>query len=345
MDGLRRDIHVVRYFSSYVSVSRGRVINITEPTMTYCPLANHLYRDFSPGKGADTIAVKKFIKKAIESKIREFGLFTLRRQIRRSDAAVPFGASEMLMCALRKRVIAAAVVVCEGAGSVITDDPEVVQGVGARMNTLLLTSPIKTIIKQLKQLKCRVVFESGLIDQAEGARTAAGMGYKHIAVTVAGSRSDTLKELRAIESENNVAITVLVICTTGIGADQIEHIRQHADLVWACGSSEVREMIGRIAVLQISKQIPVFVLTRRGLKFAAAYARNASAFAEIKGRKQFLISNDHTGKKIHMGAAALYLREARLPVLSRMSPVIACETVRNVRKAAEELLYRKERRK
>jgi len=321
MDGQRRDIHVVRYFSSYVSVSRGRVINITEPTMTYCPLAGHFYKEFFPKKGADTAAVKTFIRRAIESKIREFGLFTARRRITCSKPAVPFGASEMMMFALRKRAIGAAVVVCEGAGSVITDDPAVVQGIGARMNTLLITSPIKAIIAQLKKRNCRIVFESGLIDQVEGARTAADSGFKKIAVTVAASQSDILEQLRFVEKEKDVAITILAICTTGVGAEGLSRIRQYADIVWACGSAEVRETIGSAAILQISMQIPVFVLTSRGLAFAAAYAREKSAFAPIRGRKQYVVSHDHIGKQIHMGGAAVNLRAARLPVLSRKKPI------------------------
>lgn len=344
MNAHRRDIHVVRYFSSYVSVSRGRVISITEPAMTYCPLAHHFYSEFFPKDGGGTDAVKKFIKRAIESKIREFGLFTARRRITSDTAAVPFGASEMLMTALQKRVIGAAVVVCEGAGSVITDDPAVVQGIGARMNTLLLTTPIKAIIKQLKKRGCRIVFESGLIDQVEGVRAAAELGHKRIAVTITGNRSDTLEKLRALEREYDIAITALVVCTTGIVREDIERVRRHADIVWACGSRDMREMIGPAARLQISRQIPVFVFTRRGLAFAAAYARERSAFAGVRGRKQFLIAHDPAGNKIHMGGATVYLREARLPVLSGRSPVMASDTVREPRRAAAELLRRRKRR-
>ncbi len=38
----------------------------------------------------------------------------------------------MISFALRKKAIDAAVVVCEGAGTIITNKPEVVQGIGAR---------------------------------------------------------------------------------------------------------------------------------------------------------------------------------------------------------------------
>ena len=160
----RRDIHVLKYFSSFVSVSHGKVINITEPTLTFCPLAKHLYKDFSNMRGNDKEAIKSAIKSAIESKIKDYGFFTDNRKLSYGDVSIPYGASEMLMFALRKGVIDAAVVVCEGAGTVITNKPEVVQGIGARMNSLLLTSPIKGIIKKLKSANCQVIFENALID-------------------------------------------------------------------------------------------------------------------------------------------------------------------------------------
>ena len=54
MDSInKRDIHVLKYFSSFVSVSCGQVINITEPTLRFCPLAEHLCKDFSNIKGKD----------------------------------------------------------------------------------------------------------------------------------------------------------------------------------------------------------------------------------------------------------------------------------------------------
>ena len=159
MDSInKRDIHVLKYFSSFVSVSYGKVINITEPTLTFCPLAEHLYKDFSNIRGNDKEAIKNAIKSAIESKIKDYGFFTDDRKLSYGDVSIPYGASEMLMFALRKNAIDAAVVVCEGAGTVITDAPEVVQGIGARMNSLLLTSPIKGIIEKLREHTRRLDF-------------------------------------------------------------------------------------------------------------------------------------------------------------------------------------------
>ena len=124
MDSIdRRDIHVLKYFSSFVTVSNGRVINITEPTLMLCPLVKHLYKNFSGMRGDDKEAIKNAIKSAIESKIKDYGFFTDNRKLSCGNVSIPYGASEKLMFALKKGAIAAAVVVCEGAGTVVADKP------------------------------------------------------------------------------------------------------------------------------------------------------------------------------------------------------------------------------
>ncbi|MDD5196726.1 MAG: DUF2099 family protein [Candidatus Omnitrophica bacterium] len=318
-DTIERDMHVLRYFSSVISVSEGKVINVTDPALTFCPLASHFYKGFKNIDGADKEAVKREIKKAIESKIRDYGFFTPKRNLSCSDTAIPYGASEMLMFALKKKAIDAAVVVCDGAGTVITDNGEVVQGIGARMNSLLLTSPIKKIIACLKGLGCGVVFDHALIDQVKGVEKAIKAGYMKIAVTVSGHDSEKLKEIRGLESSYGVSLTVLVVCTTGIAESKIEQIRSYADIVWSCASWDIRQKIGKIALLQISKQIPVFVLTQKGIDFLAAYADDRDILCGLDRYKQYLISNEPAGEKVRLGNFGSFLREEKLPALSRKS--------------------------
>jgi len=316
-----RDIHVLKYFSSFVSVSNGRVINITDPVLTFCPLAEHLYKDFKLISGNDKEAVKDAIKKAIESKIKNYGFFTDDRKFSFDDVSIPYGASEMISFALRKKVIDAAVVVCEGAGTVVVEKPGIVQGIGARMNSLLLTSPIKGIIQNLKTSGCRVVFENALIDQARGVEEAIKAEYKTIAVTVCGHSADNLKTLRSLEKRYGVSIVCLAVCTTGITKDKINMIRDYADLVWSCASFDVRLIIGSLAVLQLSRQIPVFVLTRKGIDFVSAYARGEEIIKNLDIKKQYLVSNEPGGQIVHLGGFKAYISESKLPVGSRKEPI------------------------
>ncbi len=316
----RRDIHVLKYFSSFISVSCGKVINITEPTLRFCPLAKHLCKDFSNIKGNDKEAIKSAIKSVIESKIKDYGFFTDHRKLTCGDVLIPYGASEMLMLALRKSVIDVAVVVCEGAGTVIVPEPEVVQGIGARMNSLLLTSPIKGIIGKLKTAGCRIVSENALIDQFRGVKEAIKAGYKTIAVTVSGDSAENLKRMRLLEKENGVKIILLVVCTTGITNDKIAMIGDYADLVWSCASSDLRQMIGPLAIIQLSKQIPVFVLTKNGVDFVSAYAEESENIHSLDINKQYLFSNDHSGKCVHLGNFKVFISVSKLPVNARSMP-------------------------
>jgi len=63
----------------------------------------------------------------------------------------------MMMYALKKGGIDAAVTVCDGAGTVISDSPSLIQGIGARMNGLFYTTPIPEVIQRIKGQKGFVV--------------------------------------------------------------------------------------------------------------------------------------------------------------------------------------------
>lgn len=292
-------------------------MHVSDPTLMFCPLASHLYKGFKDITGADKEALKLEIKSAIESKIRDYGFFTSQRKLLQGETVIAFGASEMLMFALKKKAIDAAVIVCDGAGTVVTDNPEVVQGIGARMNSLLLTSPIKETIARLRELHCNVVFANALIDQVKGVEKAIEAGYKKIAVTITGHDSEILKKIRLLESSGRVTVTILIVCTTGITGDKVEEIRRYADIVWSCASRDIREKIGALSLLQISKQIPVFVLTQKGIDFLAAYAGDCAVLRSLDTGKQYLISHDSGGRKIELGNSNCFLREETLPVLSK----------------------------
>jgi putative methanogenesis marker protein 8 len=233
-------------------------------------LARRFYRELRHA-GTDRAQIKDAIRKVIESKIREYGFFTPIRDFRISGVQVPYGASEILMHALRRRAIEAAVVACDGAGTVITDSPEVVQGIGARMHTLIMTSPVVRTMGRLAALGCHVVSRDALLDPCRGVRKAAALGYKAIAVTVSGPSAARLKELKDIETDCGVKAISLVVCTTGMDREGMREVRRHADLVWSCRSSGVREEIGPAARLRLSEGMPVFVLTEAGAGLVSGY--------------------------------------------------------------------------
>ncbi|MDD5567593.1 MAG: DUF2099 family protein [Candidatus Omnitrophica bacterium] len=318
----QRDIHILRYFSSFISVSEGKIINITDPKLTFCPLASHLYKGFTTADKMDKEALKREIKKAIGSKIKDFGFFTSRRIFSAKDVAIPYGASEMLMFALNKKTIDVAVIVCDGAGTIITDRGDIAQGVGARMNSLLMTSPIKEIQDHLKRAGCYLIFENAFIDQVKGVEKAIQSEHKRIAVTVCGHDSNKLKTIRELEFPRT-SITILSVCTTGISEANVREIKDYADIVWSCASLDIRETVGSAALLQISKQIPIFALTQKGVDLVVAYAQDGEPLRELNKRKQYLISLEPGFCKIKLGNTNNYLREEKLPVLPEVNFALA----------------------
>ncbi len=313
------DLHITRMLHAFVAVSNGEVVEVTEPLLEYCPLVSVLYRQWDELK--DRAARKKLIAEMTGEKIAQFGHFTERRELERGRIAVPYGASEMMMFAMRRGAVDCAVTVCDGAGTVIADRPELVQGIGARMNGLFYTSRIPATIKRLEGHGCHVVFpDTAAIDQAAGTRSAAELGYRNIAVTVNGYLGGGLAELADVEREHGVCVTCIVVCTTGAPRERVEEIRDHADMVWSCASASVREVVGRASAIQVSTAIPVFAVTEKGVKFLASYCSEPDVFEQLDLTKQYLIAGNCDGTPVRMGGMNTFITESELPVRSRREP-------------------------
>ena len=315
-----KDLHIIRLFSSFVAISNGKVIKITDPSMTYCPLARQLYRHIPVPDPPDRETIKALIKQGIEEKIANLGFFTAERKIEQSKIAIPYGASEILMYALKKKAVEAAVVACEGAGSVIATSPEVVQGIGARMNGMFYTSPIPGLVERLERLESLVPFKDARIDQIGAAEEAVKLGIKNFAVTVNGFMEEKLEAFREIESKHGVHIAIFLVCSTGVSRKRTQEIAEQADVVWSCASGEIREIVGPESILQITRKIPVFVLTRKGLDAVSAYSSDTDLIRNLDPEKQHFIAGDCRGKKISMGKFVTYISETSLPVRSEDEP-------------------------
>lgn len=312
------DLHIMRFYSSYVSISRGKVVNVSEPVMRYCPLAEHFY----PGiKRTDKNALREEIKKIVEKKINEYGFFTRERRLFSEKIAVPYGASEILMFAMKNKVIEAAVMVCDGAGTVIVNDPLTVQGIGARMNGIFRTSPIKRTIDMLRDAGCVILSADADIDQIEGVRKAAEMGYAKIAVTVNASVGADIRDLRRIERQHGVSVCSLAVCTTGISAERARDVAGNFDIIWSCASGEARIYCGRAARLQVSRKIPVFVMTDKGLAVVNSYIRGLDLSENMIPGRQYLIDAKPGGKSLRAGVLKAYLKEDVLPRRDKEEPI------------------------
>ncbi len=73
---------------------------------------------------------KESIRENVEFRIRDFGIFTERREMRMRDF-LSFGISEIMSMCVTKGIIDCSVCVCDGSGTAIVDDQELIQGSAA----------------------------------------------------------------------------------------------------------------------------------------------------------------------------------------------------------------------
>lgn len=251
------DEHVIEALGkTRIKVKDGKVVEVGEPKIDYCPI-------FDKYRG-----IKKFtpenVKENIEFRIKDFGMCTDNRTVRMKDF-LSFGVSEILTTLIKEGEIDSVVSVCEGCGTVVLTEPEIVQGTGGRVSGLLCTSPLNKVIKEIGSENV-LDPENALIDQIKGTLKAAEMGYKKIAVTIV-SAADS-KKLREIESENeDIKIYIFAAHVSQISKEDAKTIFNNADVVTGCASKYIREIGGEKDCFKAGDSIPIFGVTESGKRF------------------------------------------------------------------------------
>jgi putative methanogenesis marker protein 8 len=254
--------HEIYCCGARVRISEKGVLVLTHPTVEYCPLHEALYGT----KKIDDDAVRK----TVEMKIAGSGFCCANRNFD-GDPIVAYGASEMMRVWLEKELIDCAVVVCEGAGTVISPNGELVQSIGARLTGIMKTSPIKEIIEHI-EAENGVVLDraSARIDQVQGVRRAFDLGFKRVAVSVAGFQAEAISEIRKLEADASLDVLIFSVCNTCVGMADVTHVAE-ADVVCASASKLLRAKIGQKALLQLGVTIPVYALTDKGKSLILSY--------------------------------------------------------------------------
>ena len=248
-----------------VVIRDGQVVEVGEPVADWCPV-------FSKVAGVSQLTAEE-ARKNMEYRIREIGMFTPQRRFDHG-VFVNFGASEIMMTALRRGIIDTTVTVCDGAGTVITNNPELVQGMGALMSGLIETEPIPEIIAGIETREGIVLDKkSAKIDQAGGLKKACDLGYRNIAVSVANSHD--AKELRNIEKERNINLILIGAHLTGIRCSEAQELIGAMDIVTGCASRTVRDLVK--PVLQVGTSVPLFAITRKGKELLCERAKEVDS--------------------------------------------------------------------
>ncbi len=276
------DEHVIEAIGRCrIIVRNGLVVEVGSPLIRECPLARKFALPVHPitpeGVGGN-----------IAHRIRKFGMCTPDREVLMSGEFVGFGASELISYGLSTGMFDGAVIACDGAGTVIATNPDLVQGIGGRMSGLVSTCPYPPVIAAIQENGGIVPFgEDARINQVTGTRIAYEAGYAKVAVTIA--RADDAAKIRSEFPE----AFIIAVHTTGISDEDALLFADYADIVTACASRAVREVAGTRALLQAGSSIPVFAMTEK--------AKELILRKVIETEGQFLV----TGAKLPFGSDTL----------------------------------------
>ncbi len=249
--------HVIEALGlSKITIKDGKVVDVGEPEVEYCPLFDH-------HRGIKKLT-KEVIAENIQFRIDDFGMCTSKRQLRMKDF-LSFGISEILCTLLEKEEIDCVVMVLEGCGTVIVREPELVQGIGGRVSGLVKTSPIPELVPEIGA-KNVLNPETAEIDQIEGIKLAIKQGYKNIAVTIAlASDAEKINELKKEYPDAN--IYVFVVHTSKRTAEEARILFDSCDVATACASKHIREIGDKESLKIVGQSIPIYAKSEDGKRF------------------------------------------------------------------------------
>ncbi|MBA2861644.1 methanogenesis marker 8 protein [Methanococcus maripaludis] len=252
---MNEDIHVMEVLgNAKVTVKNGKVVDVSDPILSFCPLfAKHFeIKEIN----------KESIQKNVEFRIESFGLFTKDRVVLDDSPFVGFGTSEIFMSALNKGFLDAVVIVSDCAGTVVTDNPKLVQGLCGRISGIIKTTPVKEVIEKIETAKGIVLSkDDASIDQINGVKLAIKMGYKKIGVSVSNLK-DAL-EIKKLE-KNDVKIITFGVHTTGIRLSDYDDYLQYIDIISACASKNLLKSKSLNIKAQAGSGVPIFALSQSG---------------------------------------------------------------------------------
>lgn len=250
------DYHVIEALGkTKVVIENGKITHIGEPLVDYCPI----YDKIDNAKHL----TEEFIEFNINKRIKEFGMCTPERVVRMPDV-LSFGISEILKTNVELGLIDCVVGVCEGAGTLLMTDPEIIQGVGGRVSGLVSTTPIPEVIKNVGAENV-IDPENASLNPIEGLNEAIKRGYKNIAVTILPG--EIIKTLNEYPKPKDVTVYIFVAHTTDAEIEDIETAFEYADVITACASKTVREYAEKEKVYYSGAKVPIFAITDKGREF------------------------------------------------------------------------------
>ena len=253
---MAKDRHVIEALGkTEVVIENGEITHIGETLVDYCPIfdkidnAKHLTREF--------------IEFNINKRIREFGMCTPQRVVRMPDV-LSFGISEILKTNVELGLIDCVVGVCDGVGTLLMTEGDLIQGVGGRVSGLVSTTPIPEVIEQVGAENV-VNPETAELTPIKGLEMAVERGFKNIAITILPG--EIIKEIREYPVPEDVNVYILVAHATNASEKDVEYVFEYADVTTACASKKVREYAEERGLYYSGSKVPIFAITEKGREF------------------------------------------------------------------------------
>lgn len=249
------DKHVIETIGlSRVTIENGKITKIEKPEINYCPIFNkyHNIKNITEDE----------IRKNIQYRIDDFGMCTPQRKVRMPDM-LSVGISEILKTNKEEGNIDVVVGACDGVGTLLMDDPEIIQGVGGRVSALVSTTPIKEVIEKVG-IENVLDPENASLNPIAGIEMAIKRRYKNIAVTILPS--PLIKEIREMNIPEDVTIYILVAHTTAATKEEIEDVFNYADIVSGCASKYVRQEAQKNKSYYYGDKVSMYATSENGHK-------------------------------------------------------------------------------
>ena len=247
------DRHVIEALGkAEVVIENGKITYIGEPVVDYCSI-------FDNGQHNGDLT-KEFIKSNIEKRIEEFGMCTPQRSIDVEDT-MSFGTSETLKTNMINGNVDCVVGACEGVGTLLIDDAELVQGVGGRVSALISTTPIDEVMDKVGRENV-LNPETAELNPLKGLEMAIERGYKNIAITIIPT--EMVKDLRQHPKPEDVNIYIFVAHTTNVSKKEADMLFDYADVISGCSSITIRETAEERKPYYAGKKVPLYAVTENG---------------------------------------------------------------------------------
>lgn len=241
---------------SRITIKDGKVVDVTEPEVEYCPLFDH-------HRGIKKLT-PEVIAENIQFRIDDFGMCTPDRQLRMKDF-LSFGISEIMCTLLDKNAIDSVVMVLEGCGTIIVTEPELVQGIGGRVSGLVKTTPIPELVAKIGEENILYPETAG-INQVKGIELAIKKGFKNIAVTI--TCAGDAEGIKRLQKENpDINIYVFVVHTSKRSPEEARVLFDVCDVATGCSSKYMREIGEKESLKIVGQSIPIFSRTENGKRF------------------------------------------------------------------------------